>query len=65
MENSSKEKLSNVNCPASDVDCHRAAPTPHLLESYQNKYLRKHALSQKTRKDSYREEPYKVQQGQV
>ena len=51
--NSSKEMLSNVNCPDSDVDCHRAAPTPHLLESYHNKFLRKQALSQKTRKDSY------------
>ena len=51
--NSSKEMLSNVNCPDSDVDCHTAAPTSHLLESYHKKYLRKQALSQKTKKDSY------------
>ena len=52
--NSSKEVLSNVNCPDSDVDCHRAAPTSHLLESYHKKYLRKQALSQKTKKYSYK-----------
>ena len=45
--------LSNVNCPDSDVDCLTATPTSHLLESYHKKYLRKQALSQKTKKDSY------------
>jgi len=52
--NSSKEMLSNVICPASDVDCHTATPTSHLLGSYHKKYLRKQALSQKTKKDSYK-----------
>ena len=46
--------LSNVNCPDSDVDCHMAAPTSHLLESYHKKCLGQQALSQKTKKDSNR-----------
>jgi len=33
-----------------------AAPSSHLLESYHKKYLRKQALSQKTKKDSYNKE---------
>ena len=51
--NSSKEMLSNLNCPDSNVVCHMATPTSHLVESYHNKYLRKQTLNQKTKKDSY------------
>jgi len=51
--NSSKEMLSYVNCPDNDIDCHRAASTSHVLESYHKKYLRQQALIQKTKEDSY------------
>jgi len=51
--NSCKEMLSNVNCPDNDVDCHKAASTSHILESYHKIYFRKQALNQKTKKDSY------------
>ena len=50
--NSSKEMLSDVIIH-SDVDCNRATPTSHLSQSYRKKCLRKQALSQKTKKDSY------------